>query len=250
MHSVSEPLEATSALDDACPIMGVLAWENELEQLPGNLIHPQTFPFDVHVERVPGARYETVVAHPTEAMAQAFAQAAVRAEKRGVRFLISTTGLSVVFQRAVTEAVRIPVLTSSLLMLPMWQRMLSPRTKIGVITAGVPYLTPEHYRAAGLSSADFHVVGINRSAVFNKLAVDPAHLGAVDALRDLGVSVARQMLLDEPDLGLILIEVTGLCAVAADIRLATGLPVLDIVECAFLMHNIHFQSRWQRQHGV
>lgn len=224
--------------------VGILAWENELEQLPGNLIHPDTFPFPVHVERVIGADYKSVVVQPTPEMATRFAEAALKAQTAGARILISTTGLSVIFQKTIVDAVSIPVMTSSLLMLPFFISTLNTESKIGIITASKKYLTQNHLVEAGVGALNFAVVGIDHSALFDSLAINPKQLDSVHEIKSLSVSLAHELLAQEPALGLIVIEVTGLCVAAGAIRCATGLPVLDMVECACFMHNLLNKTRW------
>jgi hypothetical protein len=232
-----------SAADE--PVLGILAWENELEQLPGNLIHPDTFPFPVHVERIEGACYESMVLNPDKRMEERFARAAQRAAERGVKFIVSTTGLSVLFQQAAAQAVQIPVFTSSLLMLPTMRRLLNPGIKIGVITAGERFLSAAHLE--GIGDLELHIEGIDRSPLFTQLAVSPSVIQRRRDLEELGIGAARNLLAKCPEIGLIVIEVTGLCAVAGAIRKHTGLPVLDIVECSHLMHNLYVQNRWSER---
>ena len=226
------------------PFLGILAWENELEQNPGTLIHPDTFGFPTLVERVPGANFETVVKAPTADMACRFATMARRLEQRGATCIISTTGLTVVFQDEIQRAVSVPVVTSALLLLPFLHRVLPIDCKIGVITAGRSYLGPDHLAAARADPAWLEIESIEDEALFAQLALVPIPLESNRSIEEVAVRKARQLLAREPRIGCLLIEVTGLCAGAQAIRQAVAMPVFDIVETACFFHAARNAHRW------
>lgn len=226
------------------PLLGILAWENELEQNPGTLIHPDTFDFPTLVERVSGANFETVVKAPTADMARRFAIMARRLEQRGASCIISTTGLTVVFQDEIQRSVSVPVVTSALLLLPFLQRILPTKNKIGVITAGRSYLGPEHLAAARADPAWLEIESIEDEALFAQLALAPVSLESNRMIEEVAVRKARQLLAREPRIGCLLIEVTGLCAGAPAIRQAVAIPVFDIIETAYFFQAARNANRW------
>lgn len=227
------------------PSFGILAWDNELNQTPGALIHPDTFGFPTLVERVPGANFETVVKAPAVDMACRFAAAARRLVQRGATCILSTTGLTVVFQDEIQRAVSVPVVTSALLLLPFLNRVLPSGSKIGVITAGHSYLRPEHLIAARADPAWLEIESIEDEALFARLALIPSKLESNHAIEEVAVRKARQLLAREPRIGCLLIEVTGLCAGAPAIRRALAVPVFDIVETAYFFHAVQSADRWK-----
>jgi hypothetical protein len=54
------------------------------------------------------------------------------------------------FQPELAACVAVPVFTSSLLLVPLVHRMLSPGRRVGILTVDADSLIPEHLRAAGI----------------------------------------------------------------------------------------------------
>ncbi len=229
----------------SAPIIGILAWEHELEQIPGTVIHPRTFDFPVRVKRVPGADYESVVVHPeSSGIIRAFITAAQALEKEGVLAIISTTGLTVLYQQQLADAVQIPVMTSSMLLLPMVTRMLNRQQQIGIITADSRHLGPDHFVAAGVADIPLCVRGMEQTRLLRDFAVRP---NQGDALTIYAQEVGRtaRLLIEENDrVGAIIIEVTGLCSFSGSLRKQFKLPVFDIVEAANMLWYSLVGCRW------
>lgn len=227
--------------------MGILAWENELIQYPGNLIHPDTFSFPVQIDRVNGANYDTVVKSPSDHIAREFAISAQHLEANGVDLIISTTGLSILFQNIITDSVSIPVITSSLMFVPMLSSIIGRKKKIGIITAGEQLLSKDHLKVAGIDEKQVQIVGVDKYPVFESLAIKPEAVRSSKEVETISVELAKELMSKESNIGLIVIEVTGLCAGSGAIRKQIGLPVMDIVECAVFFHNAITADRWNER---
>lgn len=60
-----------------------------------------------------------------------------------------TCGFPATFQRQLAAAVRVPVFTSSLLLVPLVHRMLAPGRRVGILTVNAATLGPEHLLGPG-----------------------------------------------------------------------------------------------------
>src|SRR5712664_2526393 len=106
--------------------VGILMLDTRFPRIPGDMGNATTFPFPVRYHRVSGAVPDLVVRRGAEGLLGAFIEAARHLEREGVGAITTNCGFLVKFQRQMAEAVRVPVFTSSLLMVPLVHRLLAP----------------------------------------------------------------------------------------------------------------------------
>src|SRR5881296_4141018 len=109
-----------------------------------------SFPFPVRYERVAGADPDLVVRRGAVGLLPAFVEGARQLESEGVGAITTNCGFLVKFQRELATSVRVPVFTSSLLLVPLVHRLLPPSQRIGIMTVDATSLTPEHLAGAGI----------------------------------------------------------------------------------------------------
>ena len=98
--------------------IAILRWESghvpqglmQLEQLPGNSTNPASYPFPVKLVEVKGANTDTVILHPSQKLLEDMIQLAKELEKEGVRAITTSCGFNAIFQEALANAVKIPVI--------------------------------------------------------------------------------------------------------------------------------------------
>jgi Asp/Glu/hydantoin racemase len=133
--------------------------------------------------------------------------------------------------------VRVPVLTSSLLLVPLVHRMLAPGRRVGILTVNARALGNEHLQGAGIGSdIPLAVAGLEDEKEFTRVLLDDELELDVDRAREEHVRVTRRLLADHPDVGALVLECTNMPPYARDIQRATGLPVFDIVSLVTLVH--------------
>lgn len=100
----------------------------------GSLFHPATFNRPVITEMVEGALAEVII--PGDAsLESACIAAAERLIARGAGVITADCGFFIRHQQAISAAVNVPVVTSSLLLIPALLRQLAPQKKLAVLTA-------------------------------------------------------------------------------------------------------------------
>jgi Asp/Glu/hydantoin racemase len=167
-----------------------------------------------------------------------FIDAARFLEAEGVGAITTNCGFLVKFQREMAAAVRVPVFTSSLLLVPLVHRMLAPGRRVGVMTVSKPSLTPEHLAGAGIGpDIPMAVVGMETEKEFTRVMLDNELEMDVDVAREEHIQVARRFVAEHPDLGAIVLECTNMPPYADDIRRETGLPVFDITSLVRMAHD-------------
>lgn len=217
--------------------VGILMLDTRFPRIVGDMGHAATFDFPVRYHRVTGADPDLVVRRGAEGLLPAFVQGARELERQGVGAVTTNCGFLVKYQRELAAAVRVPVLTSSLLLVPLVHRMLPPGRRVGVLTVNAATLGPEHLAAAGITAdIPIAVAGLETEKEFTRVLLGDELDLDVDAARDEHQRVARRLVAEHPDVGAFVLECTNMPPYAADIQRATGLPVFDVVSLVRLVH--------------
>jgi Asp/Glu/hydantoin racemase len=242
-----------TARASAGPPLGILGWQEghddtlrQLESLPGNVAHPDTFGFPVRYLRVKGAFFETVVVRPSAAVRDAMIAAARELESEGVRAIATGCGFNAIFQRELADSVAVPVFASSLLQVPVVHRMLKKEQVIGIITADSSLLSPAHLESVGITrEIPCAIAGIQATGEFSRIRSDPHADLDGRRMKNEVVEVALALTDAHPETGAIVLECTDLPPFSAAIRRATGLPVFDIATMAGWVVDSVVGDRWK-----
>ena len=218
--------------------VGILLLDTRFPRIVGDIGNARTFPFPVRYRRVTGADPDLVVRRGAEGLLAAFVEGAQELEREGVGAITTSCGFLIKYQRELARVVRVPVLTSSLLLVPLVHRMLSPGGRVGLITVNAGTLTPEHLVAAGIGpDVPLAVVGMETEKEFTHVLLDDQPDLDVDLAREEHVRVARRLVAEHPDVGAIVLECTNMPPYTADIQRETGRPVFDIVSLVTMVHD-------------
>src|SRR6201997_4493782 len=125
--------------------LGILMLETRFPRIPGDPGNGLTWPFPVLYKVVPGATPDRVVRHKSAGLINAFLDAAAELVQLGADGITTTCGFLSLYQRELAEHVRVPVAASSLMQIPLIERILPPSKHVGVLTVSAASLTPEHF---------------------------------------------------------------------------------------------------------
>ena len=209
------------------PHLGLLMLDAGFTRLPGDIGHPDTFPFRVTRRIVRGADPARVVEGGAAGLLDAFVAAGRALAAEGVDGIATSCGFLVALQRELAAALPVPVATSALLLWPALQATMPPGRRVGVLTFSAAALTARHRAAAGMPP-DAPVEGFAEDGLFRAVYGDRGGASDPAALEREAVAAALR-LQRRGGIGAILCECTNLPPHAAAIRAATGLPVHDAV---------------------
>lgn len=221
--------------DHACdpatagPAIGILMLESRFPRPPGDIGNPATWPFPVLYARVPQASPERVVRRRAEGLLPAFVAAGRGLVAQGAAGIVTSCGFLVTEQRALAEALGVPVASSALLQHGLIERTLPPRQRCGVLSIAASSLTPAHLAAAGIP-ADTPIGTTEGGAAFTRAILGDAATLDIEAARRDVVEAARRLIARHPDTGAVLLECTNMAPYGPDVRAATGLPVHSVVD--------------------
>ena len=209
--------------------VGIVYIENvNYPLIPGNVVNAYTYDFPVRMAPVKNLTNDRLFnADPTikDDVIEA-AQHMVRYD--GVRAICSACGFFGNYQKAVAEAVDVPVAMSSLVQIPWIRTLLKPDQKIAILTANGGSLNENLLAQCWVedtknliwkgfeNSKEFSAV-VSMTPVFdNEVAKQEVVDGALELIKDENV-------------GAILLECSDMPPYAADIQAATQLPVFDFI---------------------
>ncbi len=209
--------------------VGILQLDCSLPFIPGDVDNAGTYGYPVLYKVVPGLSTLACLRGAPELEA-AVVEAAKELEQQGVRAISSDCGFMLQFQKAVREAVKIPVCMSSMLQLPLIAASLAPSRPIAVVTADSTNLTKGFLDRAGVSVPNPVIIrGLEDQPEFKSAVLEEK--GSIDAalVEAEVVSVTKQIREAHPGLGAVLFECSMLPPYARAVQDAVGLPVFDFV---------------------
>ena len=129
--------------------VGILMLDTVFPRIPGDFGNAATWPFPVMYRVVRGASPHRVVRERADGLLNAFIESGKQLVADGADGLTTTCGFLSLFQAELAQAVDVPVATSSLMQVPVVQKLLPPGKRVGVLTVSRENLTPDHLSAAG-----------------------------------------------------------------------------------------------------
>ncbi|MGX9181631.1 hypothetical protein [Mesorhizobium sp. BHbdii] len=190
--------------------------------------NPATFNFPTTYETVDGAFAENVICGDP-ALEAACIAAAQRLVEQGAVAISSNCGFFIRHQAAVAASVKVPVVMSSLLLVPMLLRQLPLAAKLAVVTADSTHCSEGLLGVKDPAERGRVIIGgVEGGKLWqNEMKLPPMPTDVADIESDVTACVAR-LLASHPEMAAILFECSGFPVVAPAIRRMTGLPVYDI----------------------
>ena len=207
--------------------IGILMLETKFPRIPGDMGNGLTWPFPVLYKVVPGATPDRVVRHKSAGLINAFLDAASELVELGADGITTTCGFLSLYQRELAAHVRVPVAASSLMQIPLVERILPPGRRVGVLTVSAASLTSEHFIAAG-ADPKTPVVGTDNGREFSRVIInDEERLDAAAAEQDI-FDAGDALVAAHPDTGAVLLECTNMVPYARALSERLRLPVFSI----------------------
>ena len=207
--------------------VGILMLETRFPRIPGDMGNALTWPFPVLYKVVSGASPARVVFEKAEGLRDRFLEAAAELVRLGADGITTTCGFLSLYQRDIAAHVGVPVATSSLMQVPLIERLLPPDRRVGVLTVSAASLTSEHLIAAG-ADPDTPVVGTDQGREFTRVMLhDEPRLDAAAAERDI-LDAGDALVARYPDIGAVLLECTNMVPYARALCEHLRLPVYSI----------------------
>ncbi len=210
--------------------IGILLVDCATPFIPGDVGNATTYAYPVLYRTIPGCTLDRLIVKGDPTLAAAVIETARELEGHGVRGITSDCGFMIRFQDALAGAMRVPVLLSPLIQLPMIAQALGRSRSVGVITADARHLGPDLLAIAGAGpETRVFVAGMEDKPAFRGPILDEDGDLDPEKIEQEVVEVAETLVRQHPDMGAILLECSNLPPYAHAVQAATGLPVFDFV---------------------
>ncbi|WP_456828296.1 hypothetical protein [Bradyrhizobium sp. USDA 4518] len=210
---------------------------------PGSMLNPTTYDFPVIQEFVTGAWADKII-RGDPALEPACIAAAQRLVDRGAVAITANCGFFIRHQAAVAAAVNVPVMTSSLLLLPALLRQLPKAAKIALLTADSTHLDEGLLGVDDpIERARVVIGGIEGGELWQNEMKRPPPITDVASVEKDVVACVTRLRVSHPEIAAILFECTAFPMVAPAIRRLTKLPIYDITTlCKMALESIATSS--------
>ena len=219
--------------------VGVLVFNGQSPRVPGDPGHGATFPFPVCYEVVPGTFADLL--EGSAEIKEKLCRAVKNLESRGIRAVIGDCGLMALYQQELASCSCLPVLTSSLVLVPLIWKLVGCRGAIGVITGHGDLLKENHLRSAGIDpEIELAIQGMEDEPHFREIVIEGGTNLDVELMRRDVLSAAAKLIRQNKEVGAILLECSNLATYSRTLQDAHGLPVFDITGAALMLeHAVH-----------
>lgn len=207
--------------------VGILMLDTAFERFPGDVGHPDTFPFPVRRKVVAGATAGQATRLSDNRLLEPFLAAAREFVAEGVDGITTSCGFLTIYQRELTRALPVPVATSALLQIPLIQATLPEGRTIGVLSFDESSLGAKHLAGAG-APVDTPVAGLSSRSAFRADILGGTPASFADRETEV-LDAALRLAARVPHLGAVVLECTNFAPHAAAVRSSLGVPVYDIV---------------------
>ncbi len=215
--------------------IGILMLEAQFPRIPGDMGNAETWPFPVLYKIVRGATPDRVVRKNAEGTLDRFIAAAEELVSDGADAITTNCGFLSIFQKELSAAVRVPVLTSSLMQVSTVNMLLPDSKKAGILTISKSTLSDAHLRAAKVPS-DTPIGTTEDGVEFSRVILNDELELNIELARLDNINAALKMKTDHPGLGAIILECTNMSPYAEAIQEAVELPVYSIVNFVEWLH--------------
>jgi hypothetical protein len=216
--------------------LGIIILDDVYPGFPGDVRNASAYSFPIQYEIAEGVDIWALVHEEDKTPCLLpIRSAAKKLERMGCRAIAAECGYFAYFQRDIAGCVNVPVYMSSLLQVPFAQQLIGPDKLVGILVAHKKALLPEHLEAVGIHpSTNYAIEGAlddGRCPEFDNLwyaptRPDPPQANYEKAQEDL-VQVAVDFYRSQPNMGVMVLECTGMQPFAREIQRQIDIPIFS-----------------------
>ncbi|MGF1680319.1 aspartate/glutamate racemase family protein [Photobacterium minamisatsumaniensis] len=208
--------------------VGVIMLNTHFPRLLGDIGNPDTFCCDTLYRRVDIATVSSVITNTgvSSDVANAIFNAAIELETEGADIVLTSCGFLGELQKELEQRIAIPMLSSSLVILPFIRSVYGLSATIGIMTFDSRKLRPIHFN--GNYDEKMVIQGVeNGQELHRVISNDLLEIDKEKAELDV-LLATRELMKSNPKA--IVLECTNLSPYIDAIREESGLPVYDLIQ--------------------
>ena len=216
--------------------LGIIILDDVYPGFPGDVRNASAYPFPIQYEIAEGVDIQALVwAEDKAPCLEPIRRAAKKLERMGCRAIAAECGYFAYFQKDIAGYVDVPVFMSSLLQVPLAQRLIGPDKVVGILVAERKYVTPEHLEAVGIRLGSNYIVAGAADDYdcpeFEHLWSDSNRTNPPGAIYDEAekdfVHAAVDFYRAHPNMGALMLECTGFQPFARAAQREIDIPVFS-----------------------
>lgn len=215
--------------------VGILMLDMAFPRVRGDTGNAETWPFPVLYKVVKGATAREVVHEKGGTLRQAFLDAAAELVREGADGISTTGGFLSIFQKDLAAHVKVPVASSSLMQIPLAQRLLPPGKRVGILTVQGERLGPDHLRAIDVDPTTPIVGTENGTELTRVLLGNERELDCEAAEKDM-LQATEELLRRHPEVGAIVVECHNMAPYSRAVARTFRIPVYDVYTLVTWFH--------------
>ena len=216
--------------------VGILMLDTKWPRPPGDTGNAHTWPFPVLYKVIKGASARVVIDEKGKGLGPAFLDAAAELVREGADGITTTGGFLAIFQKALAAHVNVPVASSSLMQIPLVQKLLPPGRRVGVLSVRSDRITPEHWEAVD-APLDTPVEGTENGREFTRVLLnDEMDMDYAAAEQDI-LEAGERLVKRHPEVGAIVCETHNMGPYSRALNLHLGIPIYDVYTFVCWFHS-------------
>ncbi|NKB76411.1 MAG: hypothetical protein GKR96_05035 [Gammaproteobacteria bacterium] len=225
-------------------MIGILMLNTQFPRVIGDIGNPETFDRQALYYQVDQAVVDNIVSDQAlpDSLVDQFVKGAKKLEKQGATVLGTSCGFLASSQSRIQAHIDIPIITSSLVLIPTLRTFFGTKTGIGVLTFDADKLGPSHIdtkpntdtsssvSASSIVTPAINIGGLPKDGeLYQCIKKNRLTLDLDLAWQDVH-NTAKLLIDTHPETTLLLIECTNISPYKDQLRAAFGLPVFDLVD--------------------
>jgi len=210
--------------------IGILVFNGNSPRIAGDPGNADTFDFQVCYEIVNGSFKDLIEGSDT--IKDEIVKTSIKLQEKGVKAIAGDCGLMALYQEIICDNVKIPVIASSLTLLPLIEKIVDRNSKIGVVTGHSGLLKNTHFEGAGVfDTKNIIIEGMENENHFKEIVIDGgANLDTKKMEWDV-LNVVDKIIKSSNNVSAILLECSNLASFSYAVNKKYGIPVFDINTC-------------------
>jgi len=216
--------------------VGIIMLDTKWPRPPGDTGNALTWPFPVLYKVVKGASARVVIDEKGKGLGPAFLDAAADLVREGADGITTTGGFLSIFQKQLAAHVNVPVASSSLMQIPLVQKLLPPGKRVGVLSVRGDRITPEHLESVD-APLDTPIEGTQDGREFTRVLLnDEMEMDYAAAELDI-LEAGERLLKRHPEVGAIVCETHNMGPYSHRLNIHLGIPVYDVYTFVCWFHS-------------
>ncbi|WP_163969792.1 aspartate/glutamate racemase family protein [Oceanobacillus halotolerans] len=219
--------------------VGILMLDTYVPMIPGDVGNATTYSYPVLYRTLDNVT-ATKIANKDSTVVPEIIAKGQELVKNGAKAITADCGFLLYYQNQLRDALQVPVFLSSLLQLPFLFLMVNTTEKIGVITADSTLLNEQLLTEIGIQDMNrLSIKGLQNTSYFYDACVKESGVLNEEGIKQEVVSLASQMVQEDPDIKAILLECSFLPPYSKAVQEAVGLPVFDYKTMIDYVHSAY-----------